>query len=151
MFRSLRYKQSNRCVCWKQRSRWPRASSIAGISVSNPVEGMDVRLLHLCVVPLRRADHVFRGVLPSACVCVRVPNCVWSKNFNRRPSPELRHKNSVIGRLTGRDSSVGIATRYGLGGPGIEFQWRRDFPHPSSPALEPTQLPIEWIPNLCWG
>jgi hypothetical protein len=29
----------------------------------------------------------------------------------------------------GRDSSVGIATRYGLDGPGIESRLRRDFPH----------------------
>ena len=28
-----------------------------------------------------------------------------------------------------RDSSVAIATRYGLDGPGIEYRWRRDFPH----------------------
>jgi hypothetical protein len=27
-------------------------------------------------------------------------------------------------RTAGRDSSVGIATRYGMGGPGIESQWR---------------------------
>ena len=33
--------------------------------------------------------------------------------------------------LSGRDSSVGIATRYGLNGPGIESYWERDFPHPS--------------------
>ena len=31
----------------------------------------------------------------------------------------------------GRDSSVGIATRYGLDRPGIESRWGRDFPHPS--------------------
>ena len=31
-------------------------------------------------------------------------------------------------------SSVGIATRYGLDGPGIESGWGRDFPHPSRPA-----------------
>jgi hypothetical protein len=30
------------------------------------------------------------------------------------------------------DSSVGIATRYGLDCPGIESRWWRDFPHPSS-------------------
>ena len=35
----------------------------------------------------------------------------------------------------GRDSSVGIPTRYGLDGPGIESRWWRDFPHPSRPAL----------------
>jgi len=35
-------------------------------------------------------------------------------------------------------SSVGIATSYGLDGPGIESRWRRDFPHLSRPALGPT-------------
>jgi len=32
----------------------------------------------------------------------------------------------------GRDSAVGIATRYGLDGPVIESPWKRDFPHLSS-------------------
>ena len=41
----------------------------------------------------------------------------------------------------GRDSSVDIATRYGLDGPGIESRWGRDFPQPSRPALGPTQSP----------
>jgi hypothetical protein len=31
----------------------------------------------------------------------------------------------------GRDSSVGIAKRYGMGGTGIKSRWRRDFPRPS--------------------
>jgi hypothetical protein len=46
---------------------------------------------------------------------------------------------STFGEGWGRDSSVGIATRYGLDGPGIESRWGRDFPHPSRPALGPTQ------------
>jgi hypothetical protein len=33
--------------------------------------------------------------------------------------------------VVGRDSSVGIATRYGLDGAGIESRWGRDFQHPS--------------------
>jgi len=37
--------------------------------------------------------------------------------------------------LAGRHSSVGIATGYGLDGPGIESRWGRDFPHPSRPTL----------------
>jgi hypothetical protein len=37
-----------------------------------------------------------------------------------------------------RDRSAGISTRYGLDGPGIEFWWGRDFPHPSILALDPT-------------
>ena len=48
----------------------------------------------------------------------------------------------IIIIIMGRDSSVDIATRYGLDGPGIESRWGRDFPHPSRPALEPTQPPI---------
>ena len=51
----------------------------------------------------------------------------------------------------GWDSSVGIATRYGLDGPGIESQWGRDFPHPSGPALGPTQPPVRWVPGLSLG
>ena len=45
----------------------------------------------------------------------------------------------------GRDSSVGIATCYGLGGPGIESRWGRDFLHPSRQVLGPTQSPVQWV------
>ena len=51
----------------------------------------------------------------------------------------------------GWDSSVGIATRYGLDGPGIEFRWGRDFSQLSRPALGPTQPPIHWVPGLFPG
>jgi hypothetical protein len=51
----------------------------------------------------------------------------------------------------GRDSSVGIATRYGLNGPGIAFRWRRDFPYLSRTLLKPTQLPVQWVPVLSRG
>ena len=47
----------------------------------------------------------------------------------------------------GRDSSVGIATRYGLDGPGIESRWGRDFQHPSRPAPGPTQPPVQRVPG----
>jgi len=51
----------------------------------------------------------------------------------------------------GRDSSVGIATRYGLDSPGIESRWGRDFPHPSRTALGPTQPPTQWTQGLSRG
>ena len=49
------------------------------------------------------------------------------------------------------DSSVGIATHYGLNGTEIESRWGRDFPQPSRPALGPTQPPIQWVPGLSQG
>ena len=39
----------------------------------------------------------------------------------------------------GRDSSVGIATGYGMDGPGIESRCWRDFPNLSRSALGPNQ------------
>ena len=47
----------------------------------------------------------------------------------------------------GQDNVVGIATRYGLDGPRIEYRWERDFPHPSRLSLGPTQPPVQWIPD----
>jgi hypothetical protein len=41
--------------------------SLAGTAGSDPAQGMDACLLYR---PLRRADPLCRGVLPSVCVCV---------------------------------------------------------------------------------
>jgi hypothetical protein len=50
--------------------------------------------------------------------------------------------------IMGRDSSFGIATRYGVDVPDIECRWGLDFPHPSRPALGPTQPLIQWVKGL---
>ena len=59
--------------------------------------------------------------------------------------------NSSLNSNVDRNSSVSTATRYGLDGPGIESQRGRDFPHPSRPALGPTQPPMQWVPGLFPG
>jgi hypothetical protein len=57
-------------------------------------------------------------------------------------------KNAESDSIGSQDSSVGIATRYGLDGPGIESQWGRDFPHLSRLTLRPTQPPIQRVLGL---
>jgi hypothetical protein len=53
---------------------------------------------------------------------------------------------SSLLRSLGRYSSVGIATCYGLHGPGIKSRRKgRAFPHSFRPALGPTQRPIQRV------
>ena len=53
-----------------------------------------------------------------------------------------------IPTFSGPGSSVGIATGYGLEGPGIESRWGREFPHLSRPALGLNQPPVQWVPGF---
>ena len=125
----------------------------------------------------KRQDNPFhQRLIPSHYVLTRCSNCTGLKLTRMSPHHSFLSKCSILWRrlappLTflriitpsytqlhlnyrtlGRDSSVGIATRYGLDSPGIESRWGwRNFPHPSRPALGPTQPPIQWVPGLSRG
>ena len=56
----------------------------------------------------------------------------------------------TLGSSYGPGSSVGIATDYGLDGPGSNPVGDEIF-RPSRPALGPTQPPVQWVPVLSRG
>ena len=77
--------------------------------------------------------------------------CYCGNKIVGKQDKKFGTKFNTFTSIGSRDSSVGIATRYGLDGPGIESWWGRDFPPPSRPALGPTQPPVQWVPGLSWG
>jgi hypothetical protein len=63
----------------------------------------------------------------------------------------LYQQNKCKCTYRGRDSSVGMATRYRLDGVGIESHGGEEFSHPFRPALGPTQPPVQWVRGLSRG
>jgi hypothetical protein len=94
---SLRiWDKNKRCYYLKSadprgRKAWVCGRSLTGIAVSNPAQRRDVRPLWvLCVArysSLQRTDHLSRGVLPRACVCVCVSECDLEVSIMKSPWP----------------------------------------------------------------
>jgi len=75
------------------------------------------------------------------------PSFSWNYNWNILTCNDIFiYLNSFT--VVSRENSVGIVIRYGLGGPGIESRWGRDFLHPTIPTLGPTQSTVKWLPGL---
>jgi len=91
-------------------------------------------------------DSVGRGGLDGR--YIRDVKISWFKNVNLVLADSMLISEVSCDEFRSWDSSVGMATRYGLDGPGIESRWERDFPHLSRLALRPTQPPVQWVPGL---
>ena len=88
---------------------------------------------------------VWRGqAWTGECCLVYIAHWEWKLHRSTRQKNIAHERFAEKRYCVGRDSSVDIATRYGLDGPGIESWWGRVFPHPSRTALGPTQPPIQW-------
>ena len=85
------------------------------------------------------------------CACLVVVSVILVTRVVIIFAMSLSEIRRIFGTTVGRDRSVGIATRCGLDGPGIESRWERDFPHPFRPVPMPTHLPVQWVPELFPG
>jgi hypothetical protein len=101
------------------------------------------------------SGHDITSDLCSKCIMAPIINLLWVPLVapTGSASTMTRKLDTVIANIlvkmsrryflatiyctVGRNSSVGITTRYRPDRPGIESWWGRNFPHPSRPALGP--------------
>jgi hypothetical protein len=85
----------------------------------------------LCNPPTLSMELVYEG-------CSRWISWLWTW---RQSSNSHWRQDFLTHHIQG--SVVGVATRCGLGGRRVESLWRRVFPHPSIPSLEPHSHPYK--------
>ena len=77
---------------------------------------------------MKRGFNVFTANFAGKCVGLKEKIKGWTGGNEMEIAGKLVHLMMLSARF-GQDSSVGMATCYRMGGPGIESQWGRDFPH----------------------
>jgi hypothetical protein len=109
----------------------------------------EIRLNEKCMYGVRIMDREKRVLETETCFGTRYTLYntqlfldEWMNGWRVEGRKERRKEGITATTTTtgDRDSSVGIATRYGLEGPGIESRWGRDFSHPFRPALDAPNL-----------
>ena len=111
-------------------------------------------LLKFTVAPLVKQLTALHWMATAITRVMPTHSCHLTKSSPYLPSyfPQFHFKIFFPSiHSVGWDSSVSIATRYGLDGPGIESRWGRDFPYLSRLPLGPTQPPVQWVPGLSRG
>ena len=112
------------------------------------------RFLHTChhylFVHCHHCDSSYAAIITNCSYSVIIATCLYAVII-APCSYTVILTTCLYTVIIDRDSSVGIATRYGLDVPGIETRWGRDFPHPSRPALGPTHPPVQLVPGFSRG
>jgi len=90
----------------------------------------------------------YYSVVVSACLMLPDRRILTSHSRNSRRLLSLTSHSA-----RGPGSVVGIATGYGLDGPGIESRWGGGEIFRACPDWhrEPTQPPVQWVPGLSRG